>query len=255
MQRPVCWRTRLHGHHRDFELARGTGENLVHWPARQPPESVRDGVDTRRLVPLPPPRFIRGRSSRGRRREPRDRALEGAFVQGRQDPSRGRARVGRHRASACPDGSRFGARSVLRGISPTGWDRDLGVWAILVRRSRALGGVPRCAVVFPRVSSRARAQLRDPPRDLVSRPRPSLALPRVFPRGPVRAVEFHPVCTAFAPARHRTGRTSTVSVTASGTPAHAASFSPIRRHRKVCCESPWRLGQTDARTPRMRLDG
>ena len=195
----------------------------MHWPARQPPESVRDGVDTRRLVPLPPPRFIRGRSSRGRRRKHRDRA----FVQGRQDPSRGRARVGRHRASACPDGSRFGARSVLRGISPTGWDRDLGVWAILVRRSRALGGVPRCAVVFPRVSSRARPQLRDPPRDLVSRPRPSLALPRVFPRGPVRAVEFHPVCTAFAPARHRTGRPSTVSVTASGTPAHAASFSPI----------------------------
>ena len=69
-----------------------------------PPESVRDGVDTRRHVPSPPPRYIRCGSSGGRRREHGDRALEGAFVQGREDPSRRGARVGRHRANACADG-------------------------------------------------------------------------------------------------------------------------------------------------------
>ena len=41
---------------------------------------------------------------------------------------------------------------------PTGWDRGLGAQAILARRVRALGCVPRCEVVFPRVSSRARAR-------------------------------------------------------------------------------------------------
>ena len=174
MQRPVCWRTRLQGHHRNFELARRTGENLVHWPVRQPPESVRDGVDTRRPVPSPPPRFIRGRSSRVRRRAAIRRAfgLEGDIAY------------------------RVGSSSRRVGDSGASFSR---AW----RRTPLRGGVPAGVLESPR------AQLRDPPRDLVSRPRPSFALPRVLPRGPVRAVEFHPVRTAFAPARHRIGRTST----------------------------------------------
>ena len=105
--------------------------------------------------------------------------------------------------------------------------------ATVVRASSCL-----LAYSFGAVLENPRAQLLDPPRALVPRPRPSLALPRVFPRGPVRAVEFHPLCTAVAPARHRTGRTSTVSVTAPATPAHAASFSRITRRRS----SPKRSG-------------
>ena len=119
MQRPVCWRTRLHGHHRDFELARGTGENLVHWPVRQPPESVRDGVDTRRPVPSPPPRFIRGRSSRVRRRAAIRRAfgLEGDIAYRVGSSSR---RVGDSGASF----SRAWRRTPLRGGVPAGVPRE-----------------------------------------------------------------------------------------------------------------------------------
>ena len=120
----------------------------MHWYVRQPPESVRDGVETRRHVPSSPPRIIRCCSSGGCRREHRHRALEGAFVQGRQDPSRRRTRVG----------------------------RDLAVWAILVRRFRALGSVARCAVVFRPVSSRARTRSSATP-----------ARPRVAPTAVARA--------------------------------------------------------------------
>ena len=87
------------------------------------------------------------------------------------------------------------------------------MWAILVRRFRALGGVPRCEVVFRPLSSRAHVRCsgtvhRDPPRDLVSRP-PASSLTVLF-----APLISHPLCTAWAPARHRTRRTSTVSATA-----------------------------------------
>ena len=61
------------------------------------------------------------------------------------------------------------------------------------RRTALRGGVPAGVLENPR------AQLLDPPRALVPRPRPSLALPR----DPVRAVEFHALCTAWIPAPHR----------------------------------------------------
>ena len=182
MQRPVCWRTRLHGQDRDFELARGTGENLVHCPARHPPNRceaalIRDGLFLPRLLAL----------SAGARRA---FAVEGDIAY------------------------RVGSSSRRVGDCGASFSR---AW----RRTRLRGGVPAVVLESPR------APLRDPSRDLVSRPRPSLALLRVFARAPVRAVELHPVCTAFAPARHRTARTSSVSVAAPGTPAHGASFSPI----------------------------
>ena len=145
----------------------------MHWPARQPPESVRDGIDRRRLVPAPAPRFIHGRSSRAPAGAPRSRPRRRL----RSRPARPFARPS---AGGSAPRERLHRRAVVRregglegDIPPTGWDRALGVRAIVVRRSRALGGVPRCEVVFPRVSSSAASR--------------SPARPRVAPTTVARA--------------------------------------------------------------------
>ena len=108
-----------------------------------------------------------------RQRGHRDRALEGAFVQGRQDPSRGRARVGRHRASA------WHRRAVVRRQGALEGDIRLpgGVevsacrqfWWVVFARLVAYRVARWCSRRCPREPARA-----------ASRP---LARPRVAPSG------------------------------------------------------------------------